>query len=58
MTSISTIKQNSEGARAINKAHRLGFFNHWVRGIIRWRPLGLSLGERDNLEETVGVIIG
>ena len=27
-------------------------------GIIRWRLLGLSLGEGDNLVETVGVIIG
>ena len=29
-----------------------------MRGIIRWRLLGLSLGEEDNQVETVGVIIG
>ena len=29
-----------------------------MRGIIRWRVLGLSLGEGDNQVETVGVIIG
>ena len=25
---------------------------HWVRGIIRWRLVGLSLGEGDNQMET------
>ena len=29
-----------------------------MRGIIKWRLLGLSLGEGDNQVETDGVIIG
>ena len=29
-----------------------------MRGIIRWRLLGLSLGEGDNQVETVGLSLG
>ena len=29
-----------------------------MRGIIRWRLLGLSLGEWDNQVETVGLSLG